>query len=166
MAEHGQKLTELKAQRDRIDAHFDVTARGARDLAAQQHRDRVEANRKALHDEVEALLADWDRLQAAVRVQVDAINSILARNARMATLARELPPSGKAPMALSRNDLVDRLSGRIASTMMTIPGHPQRFGSVQWPSGAPGLYPANREWRQDEERRITADIRPLIQGKG
>jgi hypothetical protein len=163
MAEHGAKLSELKARRDQIDTAFDVTARDQREAAAQRYRDRMEASRAALVEEEQARLQAIADAEAATRALVDAINRAIAGNVKMGQLARELTASGKAPPALNANDLVERFSGRISGLMATVRGHPVRLGfnGVEWKGGS--LYPPDRSWRDDEEKRIAAGIQPLIE---
>jgi hypothetical protein len=166
MAAHGERIAELKARRDAIDARFDVTAQERRSAAERQYREQVEANRKALLDEEERRLQAIADAEAATRALADAVNRAIASNARIGALAQSLTPSGKAPMSCNPIELVSRLSGRIASVLMTIRGHPIRFGYIQWPNGPSGLFPADRNWRADESKRMAAGLQPLLeQGK-
>jgi hypothetical protein len=153
----------LEAELDRIDGELQVRARDAREAAAQQHRDRTEANRQALGEEEARRLQAVTDAEAATRALVDAINRAIASNVRLGQLARELTPNAKAPPALNANGLAERFSGRISSVMATIKGHPLRLGfnGVEWKGGS--LYPPDGSWRDDEARRYAADLRPLIE---
>jgi Tfp pilus assembly protein PilX len=136
-----------------------------RAAAEQQKQDRWLTMRQQLLREEEQRLQAVEAAEQATRALVKAVDEIIATNARMSALARDLSTDHKAPMALNPMELVSRMSSRIASVMMTIKGHSFRLGAITWPSAASGLYPANGPaWKDDEEQRMArALIGPLLQ---
>jgi hypothetical protein len=148
-----------------LDREVGAKARHQRTEAQRNRQDEWLQRRKALLEESEVRLTAIADAQAATRALVDAINRTLASNARMAKLAQQLSVNGKLPMALSATELVSRISGRIGSVLGTIKDHRHRFGSLQWPGGSSGLYPANGpEWREAEESLVARQLlQPLLE---
>lgn len=155
----------LDAQLAEIDGQLSIRERDRRAAAERERQERWEAQRKQLIEQEDARLQAIADAEAATRTLVDAINRTLATNARMAKIAQELSTNGKVPMSLNANDLVSRIGGRIAGLMATVKGHRNRLGAIEWQGGS--LYPPDRNWRQDEEKFMAAQLlQPLLeQGK-
>jgi hypothetical protein len=54
---------------------------------------------------------------------------------------------------------------RVAGVMSTTPGCKYRFGPVEWPGSAAGLYPPEKSWVEAEQRRLDGSVLPLIERK-
>jgi hypothetical protein len=134
---------------------------------AEAERDRQAqraTQRQQLVDEHDAFLGYVETAERATRALAKATEEIFAANARIATLARELSPDRKAPMACNPMELAGRVATRIAAVMSTIKGHRNRLGPLQWPAGAIGLYPPDQTWRQDFEKRLWPPFNPSSKG--
>jgi DNA repair exonuclease SbcCD ATPase subunit len=154
----------LEDQLATIDRDVGARERHKRDEAAQQRQDRWAAQRKQLLAEEETRLQAIENAERATRTLVEAVDELLTTTTRMAKLAQQLSVNAKVPSALSSIELVSRTAGRIASVMSTIRGHRQRFGSLEWPGGATGLYPPERSWREAEETLVAKQLlQPLLE---
>ncbi|HXF55288.1 MAG TPA: hypothetical protein VNK52_14320 [Hyphomicrobiaceae bacterium] len=163
-AEYKAKAAALESEIARIDAQIGVRERDKRAAADQQRTAEWLEQRKALLEEVELALQAEADAEAASRALAEAITRRLASNARLSKIARALAVNGRMPTALNVMELASRLACRHAAIMATIPGHRDRLGSIAWPAGASGLYPADRNWRAEEERRLmTHLVQPLLE---
>ena len=156
-----EQTAAVEAELAEVDSIIDIRERDRREAAARQRREQRAAKEAALLGEHETRLQAVADAEAATRALVDAINRAIASNARMATLARELDPNGRGSGALNPLELVGRLANRMASVMGTIPGQRYRLGRIEWPGGASGLYPPDRNWRDGEDKQVAALIDPL-----
>lgn len=161
LASHGERIAELKAKRDEIDRAFDVSEQERRAAAEREREEAWRTKRKALLDEEDRRLEAVADAEAAARALADAVGRALASNQRMIGLAQSISADGRAPTVLSRNDLVQRLAFSISSIMATVPGHGLALGPVRW--HLHGQYPAARDWRADEERRVAAGLQQIIE---
>jgi hypothetical protein len=154
----------LKARLAEIDAETGARERTRRAEAEEAWQRDRHTQRALMLREHEARLQHISDAQAACRALVSALDRVFATNARLAALCRSLSTDGKVPNALSATELESRMSARIASTMGTIQGKRFRLGSLAWPSGAASLYPANKDWREQEERSTSAAL-PMFDEK-
>ena len=159
-----EQTAAVEAELAEVDSLLNVRVRDQRAAAQRQKQEQRAAKEAALLAEHEARLTAVADAEAATRALVDAINRAIAANARMATLARELDPNGRGSGALNPMELVKRIACRMASVMSTIEGQRFRLGTIEWPAGASGLYPADRNWRDDEDKRVASLIDPLTKG--
>jgi hypothetical protein len=150
-----------------VDAELDVRENDRRDAAARLKQEQWLARRKAIVEESEVRLQAVEDCERATRALVQALERILANNARMKDLAVALSVDGKAPMALNPMELVARMAGRIAAVMSTVKDHRHQFGSLIWPSSASALHPTNGPtWRQSEESLLTRQLLEPLLSKG
>lgn len=154
----------LEEQISSLDREIGQRERDKRSAAADQQREQWLERRAALVEETETYLAAIADADAASHALLDALDRTFASNARVAKLAQQLSATGKVPMCLNAMSLASRLGGRIAGILSTVKGHRTRLGAVEWSGGS--LYPADRSWRDDEERQIAANLlQPLLEGK-
>jgi hypothetical protein len=156
LAHYRDQIAALEGEMAKIDEELGVREMDRRAVAAKEREDKWHAQRQALIAEEEVRLKAVADAEAAARALVDALNRTFASNARLAKIAHDLSTTHKVPTALNANDLVMRMAGRLAGVMKTIRGHPHRLGQLEWPGGS--LYPPDRCWRDDEERRIAVGV--------
>jgi DNA repair exonuclease SbcCD ATPase subunit len=150
----------FETQLAEIDSQIGARERGKRDAAAQQWQELRRAQRRELVETSEVRFSALEEAEAATLALIDALERVLSANARMAKLAQELG-TGKVPSGLSERDLVARLSGQLAARMQGLKGHKFRFGSIEWVGAS--LHGSQVSWREQDERRIAADLRPLLE---
>jgi hypothetical protein len=154
----------LEEQIADLDRQIGARERHKRAAAADEQRDAWLQRRAAMVEEVETYLTAISDANAAARALRDAVDRAFASNSRLAKLAQTLSVTGKAPTTCNPMDLASRLGGRIAGIMATVRGHRMRLGSVEWSGGS--LYPADKDWRAEEEKRTAANLlQPLLEGK-
>ncbi|HEY7084259.1 MAG TPA: hypothetical protein VH519_05530 [Hyphomicrobiaceae bacterium] len=152
----------LQAEVDQVDREMGVREMDRRAASARQKEEAWLADRAALLAEEDLRLADIDAMEAAWRTFVARANSVTARMAREAELARRLSTSGKVPSAVNIHEFRTRTSGRVACLGQTIDGCRARFGGIAWVGAA--LYKPNESWRAAEEARFARDlIEPLLE---
>jgi hypothetical protein len=156
------ETTALEQQIEDLDRQIGARERHKRATAADEQRDLWLQRRAGLVEEVETYLTAIADANAAARALRDAVDRAFASNSRLAKLAQTLSVTGKAPTTCNPMDLASRLGGRIAGVMATVRGHRMRLGSVEWSGGS--LYPADKDWRADEEKRTAANLlQPLLE---
>jgi hypothetical protein len=162
MAEHGERLADLKRRRDEIDKAFAVTAReaeAARERAAAEAHDALEAQ---FNGAAEAYLAGMGKAEEHLSDFVAHVNEAIAAHTEMRHLASKLAAGRKIQMAaLNPRDMITRLGGRIAGMLRKIKlpdqGATIRIGPLHLPEEPqsprmprPGETPVVLGWRERE----------------
>ena len=154
------ELNDLESELASLDAAEGEQARRERAAAQAERLKRLTELRKQLSALEATRLGAVQDANMAARDLARAIERVLTTNAEMAKVATEIT-GGKAPSILGAHGLVQRLAGRLAAVMQSIPGHPARFGSIEW-SGA-SLFRPQDDWRALEQKVFEPHLKPLIE---
>ncbi len=154
------KIDALESEIASLDAAEGEQARRERAaISANRLKRRTELRKQLSALEDVRLRAVQDANQAA-RDLARSFERVLTTNAEMAKVATEIT-GGKAPSILGTHGLVQRLAGRLAAVMQSIPGYPARFGSIVWQGAS--LYRHVDDWRAAEQATFEPHLNPLIE---
>jgi len=165
-------VTQYRAEADalerelaEVDQQLGVRENDKREAAARQREAQWLAMRQQLLEEEQRRLQAVEDVERATRALAKGVEDLIASNARLSVLARDLSADRKPSRACNPMDLINRMSSRIASVMMTVKGHKHQLGAIVWPSAASGLYPADGPaWKDSEEQRMARElIGPLLE---
>jgi hypothetical protein len=154
MSQHADRLTALKAARDRIDQAFGVKQHEVREAAAAAAEAEEARLRQALLDAEGRRLAACARAEASWRAAVADTRALIEANAATYTAILAMRPDrglvrGSSMGELERSHLMRRLSGRVASLLRTLlPVGSHRFGDIDLPNSS--LHPVDQPWAERE----------------
>jgi hypothetical protein len=152
LQEHLAALDDADGERTRRERDTAEQARQAKLASLRKHLAGLEAERLAAIEEAEH----------HARALAENLARVFAVTKQMGAVAHEIT-GDDVPIVLQGTSVVTRMAGRLASVMQTIPNHRGRLGGLEW-RGA-GLYPADQNWRDHEQRVVAPHVKPITEGK-
>lgn len=116
----------------------------------RQSRERIEAAR-------DACLDDIGKAQSALQTLVASIGALLQRASEM---QRDFAAvGGPRPLTITRHEMEQQASGRIAAALAKVSGDPYRMGGIEM---HPVPFPHALTWRESAERDFARELAPIL----
>jgi hypothetical protein len=179
LAEHGAKISALKARRDAIDAQFGISAREAEERQQREDEQAKQALVDAMNAAAETYFAATHEAEQCLAAFVSWQNEATAAHTALRRTANVMSRGAKTPTAFSSVEMMTRLGRRIGSALRGVKS-PDRAGAVTVEIGPlklpaeivsprvpqPGEEVAVLSWREKEERALAGAVAQMIEHGG